>query len=304
MLGFLKKALNTLHEQFFEEKTKQLNLFVTGVGNVGERFLAQIQQQREFLKENLKLNIKVIGIANSRKMFFDNDGIDLENWKKIIVKSIKHLKPKGKIIFSSINRTILSKIFAIFIAEKDGEEPIWWFGGGFDLTPYYGFIEDAKHWHEMSKTACDGFGNDTYLKYKKWCDEYFYLKHRQEPRGIGGIFYDDLNEWGFESCFLFMQSVGENFLKAYLPIVERRRDITYSKKERDFQLYRRSRYAEFNLLYDRGTLFGLQSGGRIESILMSMPPLARWEYNWQPAAGSKEAELYDVFLKPKDWLAE
>ena len=191
-----------------------------------------------------------------------------------------------------------------FIAEKDGEEPIWWLGGGFDLTPYYGFIEDAKHWHEVSKTACDGFGNDTYLKYKKWCDEYFYLKHRQEPRGIGGIFYDDLNEWGFESCFLFMQSVGENFLKAYLPIVERRRDITYSKKERDFQLYRRSRYAEFNLLYDRGTLFGLQSGGRIESILMSMPPLARWEYNWQPAAGSKEAELYDVFLKPKDWLAE
>ena len=164
-----------------------------------------------------------------------------------------------------------------FIAEKDGEEPIWWFGGGFDLTPYYGFIEDAKHWHEMAKTACDGFGNDTYLKYKKWCDEYFYLKHRQEPRGIGGIFYDDLNEWGFESCFLFMQSVGKNFLKAYLPIVERRRNMTYSKKERDFQLYRRSRYAEFNLLYDRGTLFGLQSGGRIESILMSMPPQANWD---------------------------
>ena len=190
------------------------------------------------------------------------------------------------------------------IAEKEGEGPIWWFGGGFDLTPYYGFIEDAKHWHEISKAACDGFGDNTYLKYKKWCDEYFYLKHRQEPRGIGGIFYDDLNEWGFESCFAFMQSVGEHFLKAYLPIVERRKDMTYSERERDFQLYRRSRYAEFNLIYDRGTLFGLQSGGRTESILMSMPPLARWEYNWKPSSGSKEAELYDVFLKPKDWLSE
>ncbi len=142
------------------------------------------------------------------------------------------------------------------------------------------------------------------MKYKKWCDEYFYLKHRQEPRGIGGIFYDDLNEWGFESCFSFMQSVGEHFLKAYLPIVERRKGMTYSERERDFQLYRRSRYAEFNLIYDRGTLFGLQSGGRTESILMSMPPLVRWEYNWQPSLASKEAELYDVFLKPKDWLSE
>ena len=156
----------------------------------------------------------------------------------------------------------------------------------------------------MSKVACDGFGENTYLKYKKWCDDYFYLKHRQEPRGIGGIFYDDLNAWGFESCFSFMQSVGEHFLKAYLPIVERRKDMSYSEKERDFQLYRRSRYVEFNLIYDRGTLFGLQSGGRTESILMSMPPQARWEYNWQPSPGSKEAELYDVFLKPKDWLSE
>lgn len=190
-----------------------------------------------------------------------------------------------------------------FIAEKEGEAPIWWFGGGFDLTPYYGFKEDARYWHETAKAACDGFGEDTYSKYKKWCDEYFYLKHRQEPRGIGGLFYDDLNEGGFENCFSFMRSVGDHFLKAYLPIVERRKDIEYGERERNFQLYRRGRYVEFNLVYDRGTLFGLQSGGRTESILMSLPPLVRWEYDYQPEAGSAEAELYDVFLKPQDWLA-
>lgn len=190
-----------------------------------------------------------------------------------------------------------------FIAEKEGEEPIWWFGGGFDLTPYYGFKEDARHWHEVAKKACDGFGEDSYTKYKKWCDEYFYLKHRDEPRGIGGLFYDDLNESGFESCFNFMQSVGDHFLKAYLPIVERRKDTEYGERERQFQLYRRGRYVEFNLVYDRGTLFGLQSGGRTESILMSLPPLVRWEYDHQVEAGSAEAELYDVFLKPQDWIA-
>ncbi len=189
-----------------------------------------------------------------------------------------------------------------FVAEKEGEEPIWWFGGGFDLTPYYGFKEDARHWHETSKAACDGFGEDSYAKYKKWCDEYFYLKHRQEPRGIGGLFYDDLNEGGFESCVNFMQSVGDHFLKAYFPIVERRKDTKYGERERNFQLYRRGRYVEFNLVYDRGTLFGLQSGGRTESILMSLPPLVRWEYNKQIEPGSAEAELYDVFLKPQDWL--
>jgi len=188
------------------------------------------------------------------------------------------------------------------IAEKEGEDPIWWFGGGFDLTPYYGFKEDARHWHETAKAACNGFEYDTYSKYKQWCDEYFYLKHRQEPRGIGGLFYDDLNEWGYESCFAFMQSVGDHFLKAYMPIVQRRMDTNYSERERNFQLYRRGRYVEFNLIYDRGTLFGLQSGGRTESILMSLPPLVRWEYNWQPEPGSAEAELYDVFLKQQDWL--
>ncbi len=191
----------------------------------------------------------------------------------------------------------------LFVAEKDGEDPIWWFGGGFDLTPFYGFEEDARYWHETAKAACEGFGEDTYAKYKKWCDEYFFLKHRQEPRGIGGLFYDDLNEWDFDTCFSFMQSVGDHFLKAYMPIVEKRMDTEYSDRERNFQLYRRGRYVEFNLVYDRGTLFGLQSGGRTESILMSLPPNVRWQYNWQPEAGSAEAELYEVFLKPRDWLA-
>ncbi len=190
-----------------------------------------------------------------------------------------------------------------FIAEKENAEPVWWFGGGFDLTPFYGFKEDARHWHETAKAACHGFGEDSYTKYKNWCDDYFYLKHRQEPRGIGGLFYDDLNEDGFESCFNFMQSVGDHFLKAYLPIVERRHNTDYGERERNFQLYRRGRYVEFNLVYDRGTLFGLQSGGRTESILMSLPPLVRWEYDHQVETGSAEAELYDIFLKPQDWLA-
>lgn len=189
-----------------------------------------------------------------------------------------------------------------FVAEKEGEAPIWWFGGGFDLTPYYGFKEDARFWHETAQAACDDFGKDKYPRYKKWCDDYFYLKHRQEPRGIGGLFYDDLNEEDFEHCFNFMQSVGDHFLKAYLPIVKKRKDTEYGERERQFQLYRRGRYVEFNLVYDRGTLFGLQSGGRTESILMSLPPLVRWQYDYQPEAGSAEAELYDFFLKPQDWL--
>ncbi|MDH4275849.1 MAG: oxygen-dependent coproporphyrinogen oxidase [Gammaproteobacteria bacterium] len=191
----------------------------------------------------------------------------------------------------------------IFIAEKSGAEPIWWFGGGFDLTPYYGFVEDAQHWHRTAKAACDPFGPDVYAKYKKWCDEYFFLKHRNEPRGIGGLFYDDLNEGGFERCFGLMRSVGDHYLKAYLPIVEKRMDLTYGERERDFQLYRRGRYVEFNLVFDRGTLFGLQSGGRTESILMSLPPLVKWRYNWHPEPGTPEAKLYDVFLKPQDWVA-
>jgi coproporphyrinogen III oxidase len=189
-----------------------------------------------------------------------------------------------------------------FIAEKDGEEPIWWFGGGYDLTPYYGFKEDVIEWHQTAKAACDPFGGDVYPRYKKWCDEYFYLKHRNETRGAGGLFFDDLNEGGFEQCFKFLQAVGDSYIQAYLPIVQRRKDTPFGERERDFQLYRRGRYVEFNLVYDRGTLFGLQSGGRTESILMSLPPLVKWSYNWQPEKGSAEAELYQTFLKPQDWL--
>jgi len=190
-----------------------------------------------------------------------------------------------------------------FIAEKEGEEPIWWFGGGFDLTPYYGFKEDVLHWHQQAKNACEPFGDTVYADYKKWCDDYFFLKHRNEPRGIGGLFFDDLNEGGFEHCFKLMQSVGNHYIPAYEPIIERRKNLPYTEKERDFQLYRRGRYVEFNLVYDRGTLFGLQTGGRTESILMSLPPQVNWRYNWHPEPGSAESELYDIFLQPKDWLA-
>lgn len=191
-----------------------------------------------------------------------------------------------------------------FMAEPEVGNPIWWFGGGFDLTPYYGFIEDAKHWHETARDACVPLGENAHPKYKNWCDEYFYLPHRDEPRGIGGLFFDDFNEYGFSKSFEFTRSVGDHFLPAYLPIVQRRKDLPFTDKERQFQLYRRGRYVEFNLLYDRGTLFGLQSGGRTESILMSLPPLVRWEYNWSPKEDSPEEELYNVFLKPRDWVNE
>jgi coproporphyrinogen III oxidase len=193
----------------------------------------------------------------------------------------------------------------IFLAEKEGQEPVWWVGGGFDLTPYYPFEEDAVHWHRVAREACEGYsvdGEAAYPRFKRWCDDYFYLKHRGETRGVGGLFFDDLNGWGFERCFAFLRAVGDAFLPAYLPIVERRRDTPYGDRERDFQLYRRGRYVEFNLLYDRGTLFGLQSGGRTESILMSMPPRADWRYAWQPEPGSPEAALTEAFLKPRDWL--
>ncbi|WP_339066744.1 oxygen-dependent coproporphyrinogen oxidase [Teredinibacter turnerae] len=190
-----------------------------------------------------------------------------------------------------------------FIAEKPGEAPVWWFGGGYDLTPYYGNEEDCRHWHRTAADACEEFGAGVYTEYKRWCDEYFYLKHRQEPRGIGGLFFDDLNHWGFNRSFAFMQSVGDSYCRAYLPIVERRKHLPYGERERQFQLYRRGRYVEFNLVYDRGTLFGLQTGGRTESILMSLPPLVRWEYDWQPEAGSPEASLYDNYLQPREWLS-
>jgi coproporphyrinogen III oxidase len=189
-----------------------------------------------------------------------------------------------------------------FVAEKAGEEPIWWFGGGFDLTPYYAYQEDCEHWHRTARTACEDFGTDTYPKYKQWCDDYFYLKHRQEARGIGGLFFDDLNQPDFETAFAFMRSVGDHYLPAYLPIVEKRRNAEFGENEKKFQWYRRGRYVEFNLVYDRGTLFGLQSGGRTESILMSLPPVVNWQYNFQPSTGSAEAELTDYYLQPRDWL--
>jgi coproporphyrinogen III oxidase len=189
-----------------------------------------------------------------------------------------------------------------FIADKPSEDPIWWFGGGFDLTPYYGYQEDCKHWHQIAKEACDPFGIECYDRYRKWCDDYFFLKHRNEARGVGGLFFDDLNEPDFETAFSFMKSIGDHFIPAYIPIVERRRDTPYSSDEKQFQLYRRGRYVEFNLVYDRGTLFGLQSGGRTESILMSLPPVVNWQYNYQPEPGSREAKLTDFYLKPRNWL--
>ena len=190
-----------------------------------------------------------------------------------------------------------------FVAEKEDEAPVWWFGGGMDLTPYYGFEEDAVHFHDACRRSLTPFGADYYPRFKQWCDEYFYLKHRNEPRGVGGIFFDDLNAQDFDHCFNLTESVGDHFLPAYVPILERRAELPYGEAERDFQAYRRGRYVEFNLVWDRGTLFGLQSGGRTESILMSLPPIVKWRYDWQPAAGTPEARLYSDFLQPRDWLA-
>ena len=189
-----------------------------------------------------------------------------------------------------------------FIAAREGGPPVWWFGGGYDLTPCYPLREDVIAWHETARAACEPFGADVYPRFKEWCDRYFYIKHRDETRGVGGLFFDDLNEWGFERSFEFLRAVGDSYLDAYRPIVQRRRGQAWSDRQRQFQLYRRGRYVEFNLVYDRGTLFGLQSGGRTESILMSLPPLVSWRYNWRPEPGSEEARLYD-FLKPQDWLS-
>jgi coproporphyrinogen III oxidase len=192
-----------------------------------------------------------------------------------------------------------------FFAARPASAPaVWWFGGGFDLTPYYAYDEDVRHWHQAAYEACLPFGSGIYETYKAWCDRYFYLPHRNETRGVGGLFFDDLNEGGFEHCFAFLRSVGDHFLPAFMPIMERRKDHPYGDRERQFQLYRRGRYVEFNLVYDRGTLFGLQTRGRTESILMSMPPLARWDYDWRPQPGSAEARLYEDFLRPRDYLAE
>jgi coproporphyrinogen III oxidase len=191
-----------------------------------------------------------------------------------------------------------------FRAQPPDGEAVWWFGGGFDLTPYYPFDEDVLHWHRTAKDACDSFDPTAYERYKDWCDRYFFLKHRNETRGVGGLFFDDVNEGGFDRCFAFIRNIGDHFLEAYLPIVQKRNSRPYGERERQFQLYRRGRYVEFNLVHDRGTLFGLQSGGRTESILMSLPPLVRWEYDWQPDAGTAEARLSEDFLRPRNWLVE
>ena len=191
-----------------------------------------------------------------------------------------------------------------FIATPEGSDPVYWFGGGYDLTPYYGFEEDCVHWHRTAKAACQPFGDSVYADYKRWCDDYFYLKHRQEPRGVGGLFFDDYNTGDFDRDFGFMQAVGDSYIEAYEPIVRRRMDQPWGEREREFQLYRRGRYVEFNLVYDRGTLFGLQSGGRTESILMSLPPLVRWDYDRRPEPGTEEARLTEYFLTGRDWLEE
>ncbi len=192
--------------------------------------------------------------------------------------------------------------FRFFTAGVEAENPVWWFGGGYDLTPFYPFHEDVVEWHSHAKAACDPFGDGCYERYKKCCDEYFFLKHRNETRGVGGLFFDDLNEPDFDNSFAFLQSTGDSFMNAYAPIVKRRENHPFGERQRDFQLYRRGRYVEFNLLYDRGTIFGLQSGGRTESILMSLPPRVRWEYDWHPEPGSPEAALYSDYLQPRDWL--
>ena len=189
-----------------------------------------------------------------------------------------------------------------FIAEKEGAAPVWWFGGGYDLTPYYGNQDDCKHWHQTAKNACDPLGQHIYPEFKKWCDDYFYLKHRNEARGVGGLFFDDYNAESFDHSFSLMCAVGDSYTKAYQPILAARKNTAYGERERDFQLYRRGRYVEFNLVYDRGTLFGLQTGGRTESILMSLPPLVKWQYNWQPEPGSAEEKLYTDFLPARDWV--
>ena len=193
--------------------------------------------------------------------------------------------------------------FRLFVAEKESEEPVWWFGGGYDLTPYYGFEEDCVHWHSVARKSCDDFGDEYYIRFKKWCDEYFFIGHRNETRGVGGLFFDDFNELGFEQSFAFVRSVANSYIEAYAPIIEKRKDIKFTSQQKEFQEYRRGRYAEFNLVYDRGTVFGLQSqAGRIESILMSLPPIVRWTYDWSPEPGSEEEKLYTHFLKPRDWV--
>ena len=222
-------------------------------------------------------------------------GIAGRNWEAMGVSLVLHPRnPYAPTVHMNVR---------FFIATEEGQEAVWWFGGGMDLTPYYGFAEDVRHFHRTCQAALSPFGSELHPRFKAWCDDYFYLKHRKEARGVGGIFFDDFNALEFDQSFAMMKSVGDHFLPAYLPLLKARKDLPYGERERDFQAYRRGRYVEFNLVFDRGTLFGLQSGGRTESILMSMPPLVKWRYNWQPEAGTPEAALYTDFLPHRDWLA-
>ncbi|WP_267896671.1 oxygen-dependent coproporphyrinogen oxidase [Salinibius halmophilus] len=217
-------------------------------------------------------------------------------WQAVGVSLVIH--PKNPLVPTSHANV------RMFVAEKEGEEPVWWFGGGYDLTPYYGFDEDCEHWHQTAKAAVEPFGTGLYKELKEWCDKYFYLNHRQEPRGVGGLFFDDFHRLGFDDSFAMMRSVGDSYLAAYLPIVQKRRAMQYTEAQRDWQLYRRGRYVEFNLVQDRGTIFGLQSGGRTESILMSLPPLVQWQYGREPEPGSEEAKLMEHYLTVREWVKE
>ncbi|MCH7681640.1 oxygen-dependent coproporphyrinogen oxidase [candidate division KSB1 bacterium] len=238
------------------------------------------------------VRVRAVGNPRLQRIIHGNDGVGRQG---------RFFKGFGSRAHSARARVECFEF--ILVAEKEDAEPVWWFGGGYDLTPYYPVMEDVIHWHQTAQNTCQPFGGDVYREYKKCCDEYFYLKHRNETRGVGGLFFDDLNEWGFDRSFDFIRAIGDSYLPAYLPIVQRRKQTQYGDRERNFQLYRRGRYVEFNLVYDRGTLFGLQSGGRTESILMSLPPVVNWRYNWQPEADSAEAELA-AYLVPRNWLQE
>jgi coproporphyrinogen III oxidase len=255
-----------------------------------------------------------VTLAFSAGQVFEKAGINFSHvWGRQLPPSATATRPEwAQVPFQAVGLSLIMHPrnpfvptchanWRFFIANPQQQATNWWFGGGFDLTPYYAFVEDCVHWHRMAKKACDPYGQEVYPRFKEWADRYFYIKHREEPRGIGGIFFDDLNQWDFATCFAFIKSVGEQFQAAYFPIVRRRMTTPFGDKERAFQCFRRGRYVEFNLVYDRGTLFGLQSGGRIESILISLPPLVAWHYDWHPDKGTREAELYEKYLPPQDW---
>jgi coproporphyrinogen III oxidase len=300
-LYFIKKYLQTLHEQLIDafeaQETSHKKFFHDlWTSSLGEGETCILEDGSTFAQAGVSFShIQGKDLPISAKSYRS----ELAGWDFEVmgVSVVSH--PKNPYVPTSHANV------RIFVAQDPTgqKDPVWWFGGGFDLTPYYVFDEDIFHWHQVAKGLCEPFGAEIYPQYKKWCDEYFYLKHRQETRGIGGLFFDDLNRWNFETCFAFMQAVGEGYMKGYIPIVEKRKEIPWGATEESFQQYRRGRYVEFNLLYDRGTIFGLHSGGRTHSILMSLPPSVRWGYAWQPAPNSREA-LLSTYLQARDWLEE